>query len=124
MMKSMDIAEFEQRVRERAYALWESEGRQHGRHEQHWLICEAAIRAELASAPAEAIVVAATVEAAPVEIAPAPAEIAPAKRAVRPKAALATEKPAAKKAAAAPRKKKVAIAKSMATMHAMSPTLQ
>ena len=26
----------EQRQRERAYQLWEAEGRQHGAHEDHW----------------------------------------------------------------------------------------
>lgn len=26
----------EQQVRERAYALWEADGGEHGRHEEHW----------------------------------------------------------------------------------------
>ena len=28
--------DFEQQIRERAYQIWESEGRVHGRHEEHW----------------------------------------------------------------------------------------
>lgn len=31
----------EQKVRERAYALWEAEGSEHGKHEDHWKQAEA-----------------------------------------------------------------------------------
>ena len=31
----------EQKVRERAYSLWEQEGGEHGRHEEHWQRAEA-----------------------------------------------------------------------------------
>ena len=37
MNASMITPSFEQRVRERAYHLWESEGRPSGRHAEHWL---------------------------------------------------------------------------------------
>ncbi len=37
----------EQRVRERAYAIWESEGRPQGRHREHWWRAEREILAEL-----------------------------------------------------------------------------
>jgi len=30
----------EQKIRDRAYALWEAEGRPHGREHQHWLTAE------------------------------------------------------------------------------------
>lgn len=31
----------EQKVRERAYSLWEQNGGEHGRHEEHWQRAEA-----------------------------------------------------------------------------------
>jgi hypothetical protein len=42
----MDSARREQRIRERAYAIWESEGRPAGRAEAHWLQAEAEIAGE------------------------------------------------------------------------------
>lgn len=30
----------EQRIRERAYSIWESDGRLNGRHEDHWFQAE------------------------------------------------------------------------------------
>src|SRR5690242_14356261 len=36
----------EERIRERAYDLWEREGGQHGRHDTHWKEAEAEIEAE------------------------------------------------------------------------------
>ena len=42
---------FEQLVRERAYDIWESEGRVFGRAEDHWLTAEAELRAASLSAP-------------------------------------------------------------------------
>jgi hypothetical protein len=41
----MDEA-WQRRVRERAYALWEREGRPEGRAEEHWFRAEAELRAE------------------------------------------------------------------------------
>jgi hypothetical protein len=55
MNEAMDTASFEERVRARAYELWESEGRPAGRDEEHWYASEEATRAELALAvPAKA----------------------------------------------------------------------
>jgi DUF2934 family protein len=42
----------EQRIRERAYQIWESEGRPHGRQEEHWRRAEAEIDQELAAVAA------------------------------------------------------------------------
>ena len=39
-MSEMDISGFEQRVRDRAYALWLSEGCPHGRDAEHWRLSE------------------------------------------------------------------------------------
>ena len=53
MIESFNIPGFEQRVRDRAYALWEREGRPFGRDADHWRRSEEATRAELAEpAPA------------------------------------------------------------------------
>ena len=41
---------FEERVRHRAYALWESEGRPFGRDADHWRASEDAARAEMSVA--------------------------------------------------------------------------
>jgi hypothetical protein len=38
--------EWEQRVRERAYAIWEQEGRPEGQAERHWREAEAELRWE------------------------------------------------------------------------------
>jgi hypothetical protein len=43
---------FDDIVRHRAYALWESEGRPFGRDAEHWRASEEMTRAEIASAPA------------------------------------------------------------------------
>lgn len=57
-------AEIERRVRERAYAIWEQEGRLHGNDREHWerakrliaeeLLCRAAAAPARVSAPAPA----------------------------------------------------------------------
>jgi hypothetical protein len=47
-------AEIERRVRERAYAIWEQEGRPHGRDREHWERAHRAVADELAKAGAEA----------------------------------------------------------------------
>ena len=47
----MDEA-WQRRVRERAYALWEREGRPESRAEQHWFRAEEELRAEGRSPPA------------------------------------------------------------------------
>jgi len=46
----MDIDSFEQRVRDRAYALWENEGRPVGRDAEHWRLSEEATLAEMMEA--------------------------------------------------------------------------
>jgi hypothetical protein len=51
MSEASDTHGFEQRVRDRAYALWESEGRPSGRDAEHWRMSEEATRAEIAVAP-------------------------------------------------------------------------
>jgi len=38
----------EERIKQRAYALWQSEGHRHGRHEDHWHRAEREIAAEAA----------------------------------------------------------------------------
>ena len=45
---NMDI--FEQRVRDRAYLMWEAEGRPAGRDAEHWFLSIEATRAELEAA--------------------------------------------------------------------------
>ena len=53
MNHAIDVTGFEERVRCRAYALWEIEGRPFGRHAEHWRASEAATLAELTvAAPA------------------------------------------------------------------------
>jgi hypothetical protein len=37
------MADWQQRVRERAYAIWEAEGRQHGNDLSHWFRAEVEI---------------------------------------------------------------------------------
>ena len=43
------MVDLEQRIRERAYQIWEQEGRIHGRDEHHWHMA----KLELANAPDE-----------------------------------------------------------------------
>lgn len=45
---SVDV---EQRIRDRAYAIWLEEGCPHGRDAEHWLQAERAILAEAAAVP-------------------------------------------------------------------------
>lgn len=52
---SLDV---EQRIRDRAYAIWLDEGCPHGRDADHWLRAERAILAEAAAVPDVAPVVA------------------------------------------------------------------
>ena len=112
MSDNIDIAEYEQRVRLRAYWLWESEGRPGGRHVEHWLIAETA---EREPAVAEAAVAPEAVVAAPE---PAPSAIAIPET---PKAAVAApKKPAAKTKAAKASKKPIAAAKRNAPSHEIS----
>jgi hypothetical protein len=47
MNEVFNTAGFEQRVRDRAYALWESEGRPMGRDAEHWRMSEEATLAEI-----------------------------------------------------------------------------
>ena len=44
MNESAQFSGFHQGVRERAYALWEREGRPFGRHVEHWRVSEEAAR--------------------------------------------------------------------------------
>ena len=44
----------EHRIRERAYAIWEQEGRPDGKDREHWLRAEAEIAAEERGAAEEA----------------------------------------------------------------------
>jgi hypothetical protein len=39
-------AEWDRRIEERAYALWEAEGHPHGKHEEHWQRAAREIAAE------------------------------------------------------------------------------
>ncbi|QMV61005.1 DUF2934 domain-containing protein [Pseudomonas berkeleyensis] len=45
----------EQRIREFAFQIWESEGRPHGQHERHWMmarkLAEAESQAQLSAVP-------------------------------------------------------------------------
>lgn len=77
----MEIAggnSLEQQVRERAYLIWEREGRPSGRDHEHWTMAEREIRAEEKAPPAES---------------PPAAKAAPVKR-----AASAAKRPMAKSA--------------------------
>lgn len=82
----MDI-DLEQKVRERAYGIWEREGRTHGRHEEHWHAAKLELTTAGRDASSIAIAIAAGAEpvkksrrrAAPLET-PAPVASAPARR--------------------------------------------
>jgi hypothetical protein len=52
MSETMMTAGFDDAVRDRAYALWESEGRPLGRDAEHWLQSEEEARRELERAAA------------------------------------------------------------------------
>ena len=39
-----EMAERDARIRERAYEIWEQEGRPFGQHERHWLQAEAELK--------------------------------------------------------------------------------
>ena len=52
MYDPINLPGFQELVRNRAYALWESEGRPNGRDAEHWRISEDAMRAEIAAAAA------------------------------------------------------------------------
>jgi hypothetical protein len=109
MSENIDIAEYEQRVRNRAYDIWESEGRPNGRHVEHWMQSEAAESAEPLVALAEAAV--AAPEAAPATLATIE----------MPKAAVAApKKPAAKAKAPRTNKKPIAASKHSTPVHELS----
>ncbi len=55
MNEAFNTTGFEQRVRDRAYALWESEGRPIGRDAEHWRMSEEATRAEITRPAAKAM---------------------------------------------------------------------
>jgi hypothetical protein len=48
----MDPNELMQRVRERAFAIWQREGEPFGREVEHWLMAEAELAGEGSAAPA------------------------------------------------------------------------
>ena len=48
----MDPNELMQRVRERAFAIWQREGEPFGREVEHWLMAEAELAGEGGAAPA------------------------------------------------------------------------
>ena len=52
MNDPISLSGFAELVRNRAYALWEDEGRPFGRDAEHWRLSEEAIRADLAVAAA------------------------------------------------------------------------
>jgi hypothetical protein len=88
----------EQAVRERAYFIWEGEGRLHGQADAHWLraeveLSETAPVKKAAKAPARKAEGAAKVAALSAKAAPAPvatpvaaAAVSPARKAAKPKA--------------------------------------
>jgi len=41
----------ENRIRLRAYAIWEREGRPHGRHIEHWFLAQRELERETAQSP-------------------------------------------------------------------------
>jgi len=113
--------EQEDRIKQRAYEIWEREGRPHGRDDVHWLIAVQEIRAEdgwvddtaASAGPMDDLsrqLESAEASLAPEGVEPAPAELAPAKKprakkAVAPKVEAAAEpaeepKPKARKTAA------------------------
>ena len=47
--------EIEERIRARAYAIWEQEGRPDGRHLEHWLEAKRLVAADAARAMATAV---------------------------------------------------------------------
>ena len=95
MNLSFETAGFEDLVRARAYALWESEGRPAGRDAEHWRLSEEETRHALAKA--EAAAEAAAKPAKP-KAAKAPAAKAEASKSETAKPKTAPRKPAAKKA--------------------------
>ena len=48
--------EIEERIRARAFAIWEQEGRPDGKHLEHWLRAKRLVAAEAARAMAAAVV--------------------------------------------------------------------
>ena len=106
----MDV--IEHRVRERAYYIWEGEGRVHGRADAHWLRAEAEIAAPAAILTIEAV--------AETSLAPSPAKT------LKPRAsrAKAVAQPVAKPAAEAkPAASKTAASKPAASKTAASKTV-
>jgi Protein of unknown function (DUF2934) len=52
--EDLRMIDFEQKIRERAYQIWEQEGRVHGRAEQHWLKAQFELTAAEDMAPSAA----------------------------------------------------------------------
>lgn len=78
--------DLEQRIRERAYDIWEREGRIHGRAEEHWHMAKLELTGTVQTASSEAaIAVPAKAKtrrkaAAPVEAVNTAAQVAPRRR--------------------------------------------
>lgn len=100
---------FEQLVRERAYYIWEGEGRVFGRADEHWLRAEAELRTVSLSAPVYVQPV-----TADLSLAPSPAKtLKPrASRSTGTAAKAVAEKAVTQASETAPRKTKTASAKS------------
>ncbi|CAA2105481.1 hypothetical protein MBUL_03215 [Methylobacterium bullatum] len=100
---------FEQQVRERAYYIWEGEGRVFGRADEHWLMAEAELRAVSLAAPVYVQPV-----TADLSLAPSPAKtLKPrASRSAGTAAKAVAEKAAAQPSETAPRRTRTASAKS------------
>ncbi|GJE18892.1 DUF2934 domain-containing protein [Methylobacterium marchantiae] len=103
---------FEQQVRERAYYIWEGEGRVFGRADEHWLMAEAELRPVTVSAP-----VYVQNPAADLSLAPSPAKVLKprASRSAGAAAKAVSETSVAAKSETAPRQAKAAATKSTAT---------
>lgn len=100
---------FEQLVRERAYYIWEGEGRVFGRADEHWLMAEAELHAVSLSAP-----VYVRPATADLSLAPSPAKtLKPrASRKAGTAASAVAEKAVAQPSEPAPRRTRTANAKS------------
>ena len=61
----MKMNDLEERIRERAYQIWEKEGRVHGRDEQHWHTAKLELTSALATPSATVIGALEDADAAP-----------------------------------------------------------
>lgn len=87
------------RVSRRAYELWEQEGGEHGRHEDHWHRANAEFQESVAAPDGTTLTV-------PADTVGGTAEAKPTRKRAAPKAAATPAAPAADKSPAKPRKPK------------------